>query len=110
MMTRTIKNIFFGSVIQMTERRFNLPLILLAAAAFAIGFFGLSAESIILAVGVLIASIKLREKYLIKIPVAICIIAIIASGAFLAFLIWQEVKGVGATDYWLMRLIFGKMR
>ena len=84
-MMRTIKNIFFGSVIQMTERRFNLPLILLAAAAFAIGFFGLYAESIVLAVGVLIASIKLREKYLIKIPVAICIIGIVKKCAVIEY-------------------------
>ncbi|MCR4639551.1 hypothetical protein [Ruminococcus sp.] len=94
----------------MTERRFNLPLILLAVVSFGIGFFGFAAESILLAVGVIIASIKLREKYLIKIPVAICIIAIIASGALFAVLVWQEVKGIGSTDYWLMRLIFGEMK
>ena len=90
----------------MTERKFNIPLILLAAASFAIGFFGFAAESIVLAVGVIIASVKLREKYLIKIPVSICIISIVASGAFLAFLIYTGVNGV-YNSYWLMRLIFG---
>ncbi len=43
-MTRIIKSMFYGSVIKMTERRFNLPLILLAAASFAIGFFGFAVE------------------------------------------------------------------
>ena len=90
----------------MTERKFNIPLILLAAASFAIGFFGFAVESIVLAVGVIIASVKLREKYLIKIPVSICIISIVASGAFLAFLIYTGVNGV-YNSYWLMRLIFG---
>ena len=90
----------------MTERRFNLPLILLAVVSLGIGFFGFAVESIVFALGVIIASIKLREKYLIKIPVAICIIAIIASGAFLAFMIYTGIKG-SYNSYWLMRLIFG---
>ena len=105
-MTRTIKNISYGSVIQMTEKRFSIPLILLAVVSFGIGFFGFAVESIVFALGVIIASIKLREKYLIKIPVAICIISVIASGAFLAFLIYTGING-GYNSYWLMRLIFG---
>ena len=90
----------------MTEKRFSLPLILLAAVSFGIGFFGFAVESIVFAVGVMIASLKLREKYLIKIPVVICIISIIASGLFIAFMIYTGIKG-GYNDYWLMRLIFG---
>jgi len=48
----------------------------------------------------------MREKYLIKIPVAICIVAIVFSAAFLAFLIWTGFHGAHSS-YWLMRLIFG---
>lgn len=91
----------------MTERKFNIPLILLAVASFAIGFFGFAIEGIVLAVGVIIASLKLREKYLIKIPIIISIVSIIASGAFLAFMIYTGTKG-GYNSYWLMKLIFGQ--
>lgn len=91
----------------MTEKRFSILLILLAAASFAIGFFGFAVESIVFAVGVMIASLKLREKYLIKIPVAICIISIVFSASFIVFLIYTGTKG-GYNSYWLMRLIFGE--
>ena len=74
----------------MTERKFNIPLILLAAVSFALGFFGLPVGSILLAL--------------------ISVISITASSLFLGFLIWQECKGIGSTDYWLMRLIFGDMK
>ena len=37
-----IKSIYYGSVIKMTERRFSIPLILLAVVSFGIGFFGFS--------------------------------------------------------------------
>ena len=102
-----IKSISYGSVIKMTERRFSIPLILLAVVSFGIGFFGFAVESIAFAVGVIIASLKLREKYLIKIPIAICIASIITSAAFLAFMIYTGTKGSN-NSYWLMRLIFGE--
>ena len=91
----------------MTERRFSIPLILLAVVAFGIGIFGFAVESIVFAVGVIIASMKLREKYLIKIPIAICIVSIVCSAAFLAFMIYTGIKG-GYNDYWLMKLLFGE--
>ena len=100
-----IKSIYYGSVIKMTERRFSIPLILLAVVSFGIGFFGFTVESIVFAVGVIIASMKLREKYLIKIPIAICIASIVISAAFLAFMIYTGMKG-GYNSYWLMKLIF----
>lgn len=90
----------------MTERKFNIPLILLAAASIVAGFFGFSVEGIALAVITIIISVKLREKYLIKIPVAICIAAILFSGAFLAFHIWTCLHGA-RSSYWLLHLIFG---
>ena len=90
----------------MTERKFNIPLILLAAASFAVAFFGFSVEGILLAVITIIISVKLREKYLIKIPIAVCIITILFAGAFIAFMIYTGTKG-GYNSYWLMRLIFG---
>ena len=91
----------------MIERKFNIPLLLLAVASFALGFFGLPVESILLAAGVIIASLKLREKYLIKLPLIISIITIVFSGAFLGFLIYTGTKG-GYNSYWLMKLIFGE--
>lgn len=91
----------------MTERRFSIPLILLSIASFLIGFFGLAAESIVLAIAVIVISLKLREKYLIKIQVIISIITIIVSGAFLGFLIYTGTQG-SYDSYWLMRLIFGE--
>ena len=91
----------------MTERRFSVPLILLAVVSFGIGFFGFTVESIVFAVGVIIASMKLREKYLIKIPIAICIVSIVCSAAFLAFMIYTGIKG-GYNDYWLMKFLFGE--
>ncbi|SHM88509.1 hypothetical protein [Ruminococcus flavefaciens] len=90
----------------MNEKRFSILLILLAVVSFGIGFFGFAVESIIFAVGVIIVSMKLREKYLIKIPTAICIVSIIFSAAFLAFMIYTGIKGT-YNDYWLMKLIFG---
>ena len=90
----------------MTERRFSILLILLAVVSFGIGFFGLAAESILLGIITIIIAVKMREKYLIKIPIAICIVAIVFSAAFLAFLIWTELHGA-RSSYWLMQLIFG---
>ena len=90
----------------MTERKFNIPLILLAAAAFAVVFFGFSVEGILLAVITIIISVRLREKYLVKIPIAVCIAAIAVAVAFIAFMIYTGTKG-GYNSYWLMRLIFG---
>ncbi|EWM54346.1 hypothetical protein [Ruminococcus flavefaciens] len=94
----------------MTERKFNIPLIALAAVSFALSFFGLPVGSILLALGVIVISLKMREKYLTKIQILISVIAIAASLLFLGVLIWQEVKGIGASSYWLMRLIFGEMK
>ena len=94
----------------MIDRKFNVPLIIMSVAALGLGFISLSAESILLGIITIIASVKLREKYLIKIPVAICILAIVLSAAFLALLIWHESQHMSSSDYWLMRLIFGKMR
>lgn len=91
----------------MTERKFNIPLILLAVVSFGIGFFGFPVESILLAVTGIIVSLKMREKNLIRIPVIICIVSILFSGAFLAFLIWTGTKGA-YSSYWFMKLIFGK--
>ncbi len=101
-----IKSISYGSVIKMTEKKFSIPLILLAAASFAIGFFGLAAEGILLGIIAIIIAVKMREKYLIKIPIAICIVSIVFSAVFLAFLIWTEFHGA-YSSYWLMQLIFG---
>lgn len=106
-MTRIMKSIFYGSVITMTERRFSIPLILLSIASIVIGFFGFAVESIVLAIAVIVISLKLREKYLIKIQLIISIITIIVSGAFLAFLIYTGIHG-SYNSYWLMRLIFGE--
>ena len=94
----------------MTERKFNIPLIALAAVSFALSFFCLPVGSILLALGVIVISLKMREKYLTKIQILISVIAIAASLLFLGVLIWQEVKGIGASSYWLMRLIFGEMK
>ena len=55
----------------MIDRKFNVPLIIMSVAALGLGFISLSAESILLGIITIIASVKLREKYLIKIPVAI---------------------------------------
>lgn len=90
----------------MIERKFSIPLILLAAASFAVGFFGFSVEGIVLAVITIIISVKKREKYLIRIPIAVCIATIAVAGAFIAFMIYTGTKG-GYNSYWLMRLIFG---
>ena len=91
----------------MTERRFSIPLILLSIASFVIGFFGFAVESIVLAIAVILISLKLREKYLIKIPVSICIISIVASGAFLALMIYHSSQGMSSSSYWLIKLLFG---
>ena len=90
----------------MIERKFSIPLILLAAASFTVGFFGFPVEGIVLAVIIIIISVKLREKYLILIPAAVCIVTIAVAGAFIAFMIYTGTKG-GYNSYWLMRLIFG---
>lgn len=94
----------------MTERKFNIPLIALAAVSFALSFFGLPVGSILLALGVIVISMKMREKYLTKIQILISVIAIAASVLFLGVLIWQECSGTGSSSYWLMRLIFGEMK
>ena len=94
----------------MTERKFNILLILMSVAALGIGFFGFLAESILLALITMIVSVKLRKKYLIKIPIAISILCLLISSAFLAFIILDESRGISSTDYWLMRLIFGEMK
>lgn len=103
-----IKNISYGSVIKMTERKFNIPLILLAAASFAIVFFGLPVEGMVLALITIIISVKLRKKYLIKIPIAVCIVTIAVAGALIAFMIYTGTKG-SYNSYWLMQLIFGRI-
>lgn len=94
----------------MTERKFNIPLIIMSAVALGLWFFGLPGESIVLAVITIIASVKLRSRYLIKIPIALSILAILISTAFLTFMIVHESRGISSTDYWLMRLIFGRMK
>lgn len=91
----------------MTERKFNIPLIIMAAAAFLLGLFALPAESIVLAVITIVICVIKRRQYLVKIPLIISIIAIAGSGAFLALLIYHGSQGFGTTSYWLMQLLFG---
>ena len=106
MMIRTEKNTFYGSVITMTERKFNIILILMAVVALGLGFFGMPVESIVLAAATIIVSVKMREKYLLKIQTAICTLALVLAVSFLVFLIYTGMKG-GYNSYWLMKLIFG---
>ena len=105
-----IKSIFFGSVIEMTERKIYLPAVIAAVLALSIGIFALPAESILLSLGVIIFSIAKRRKYRPLIPVIITALALLLSVAFLAFLIYGETTGIASSSYWLMRLIFGEMR
>ena len=90
----------------MTERKFNIPLILMSVAALGLSIFAFPVEGIVLGLITIMASIKLRKKYLIKIPITLCIVSIVFSAAFLAFLIWTEFHGAHSS-YWLMQLIFG---
>ena len=90
----------------MTERKFSIPLMLMAAAVLGLVVFAFPAEAIMLAIITIIISAKLREKYLIKIPIVVCVVAIAVACAFIAFMIYTCMKG-GYNSYWLMRIIFG---
>lgn len=91
----------------MTDRRFSIPLILMALVALGLGVFAFPAEGIVLAIITIIISVKFREKYLIKIPILLCIVTVVVAGAFIAFMIYTCTKG-GYNSYWLMRFIFDK--
>ena len=94
----------------MTERKICIPAVIAAAAALAHGIFVMPVESIVLSIGVIIFSIVRRRKYRPLIPVIIAALALLIAASFLAFLIKGEVSGMASTDYWFMRLLFGKMR
>lgn len=91
----------------MTERKFNIPLIIMSAAAFLLGLFSLTVESIVLAAITIVLCVVKRRQYLVKIPIIVSIIAIAGSGAFLALLIYHGSQGLGTTSYWFMQLLFG---
>lgn len=94
----------------MTEKRFCVPAIIAACVAAVLGIFSLPAESIVLSIGVIIFSIVKKNKLRPLIPVIISVLALLISVPFLLLLIHGEVTGTGTSNYWLMRLIFGKLQ
>lgn len=94
----------------MTEKRFCVPAIIAAGVAAVLGIFSLPAESIVLSIGVNIFSIVKKNKLRPLIPVIISVLALLISVPFLLLLIHGEVTGTGTSNYWLMRLIFGKLQ
>lgn len=94
----------------MTDKKICIPAMITALAALVMSFFGLVTGGIILSAGTMIFSIAKRKKYRAAAPVAVSVLALLISAAFLAILIAGEVTGTASTDYWLMRLIFGEMR
>ena len=94
----------------MTEKRFCVPAIIAASVAAVLGIFSLPAESIVLSIGVIIFSIVKKNKLRPLIPVIISVLALLISVPFLLLLIHGEVTGTGTSNYWLMRLIFGKLQ
>ncbi|MBP5363260.1 MAG: hypothetical protein J6Y71_09615 [Ruminococcus sp.] len=94
----------------MTEKRFCVPAIIAAGVAAVLGIFSLPAESIVLSIGVIIFSIVKKNKLRPLIPVIISVLALLISVPFLLLLIHGEVTGTGTSNYWLMRLIFGKLQ
>lgn len=80
----------------------------MAVAALLASFFLFCVEGIVIATAAIIICLKLREKYLVKIPVIISVLAVIVGAAFLIFFISHSREGVPATSYWFIRLLFSK--
>ena len=96
----------------MTEKKFNVVLTVMAAAAFVMGaIIAFPVEGVVLGAVTLGICLKKREEYRVLIPCIISIAGIVLGLGFLAFLIWTNLgTGIGETDYWFIKLLSGMVK
>lgn len=93
----------------MNEKKFSIPIIVMSVIALAASFFCFCVEGGVLGIATIIVSMKKRDKYLVKIPIALAVIAVAFAIGMLMLFISQSRKGMPATSYWFLQLLFGKM-
>ncbi len=92
----------------MNEKKFSIPLIIMSVIALAASFFCFCVEGSVLGLVTMIVSTKKREKYFVKIPIALSVIAVVFGLLMLMIFISHSVKGISTTNYWFIQLLFGK--
>ncbi len=92
----------------MNEKKFSIPLIIMSVIALAASFFCFCVEGSVLGLVTMIVSTKKREKYFVKIPIALSVIAVVFGLFMLMIFISHSVKGISTTNYWFIQLLFGK--
>ena len=90
----------------MTEKKFNVSLIIMGAVSLALGCFSFCFEAIVVGIVTLIISIVNKEKYRVKIPVALSIAGIVLGICMLAFMFYTCTVTKNTTGYWFVDLFF----
>lgn len=92
----------------MNEKKFDIVAITVSAVAALLSFFAFTVESIVVAVIAIVLSYRRKSKYRTKIAVVLSILAIVFALAFFAVQCYISIKsGMPASNYWLVKLIFG---
>lgn len=108
MMIKITYSILYGGEITMSEKKFHVPSIVFGAAALALGFVGLSVESLAAAIVAIVLALRKKQTYLVKLGIVLAASAIVISGAFMGFQLFLHAHDMTRSSYWLYVLIFGK--
>lgn len=90
----------------MDKRTFYRWGIGLGVISFLLGFFALPVEGIVVGIVSLFMNLRKRKEHRILIGMIFTVLGLAGSIAFLAFLIYGEMAGIGETSYWFCRLLF----
>ncbi len=90
----------------MTEKKFNVPLTIMGLAALGLGIFSFCAEASLLGIITLIISLVKKDKFRVKIPVALSIAGIVLGICMLAFMFYTCTVTKNTTGYWFVDLFF----
>lgn len=92
----------------MNEKKFSIPIIVMSVIALAASFFCFCVEGGVLGIATIIVSMKKRDKYFVKIPIVLSVIAVAFGIFMLMIFISHSLKGISTTNYWFIQLLFGK--
>ena len=108
MMTQTMRCMCYGKGVKtMTEKKFHLPSIIIAAVSVVLAVFTFPIESILVSIAAIVVSALKRKTHRTMIGVVLAVSAILfAAGtlAFFMFVIKQRGSELAETGYWLIDL------
>ena len=91
----------------MKEQKFYIPALVLGILGLLLQFFTFGVEAVAAGGIGLGLSIAKRETHRTKLSLVLSVIAILGGIGWMAWFIYLGTHGMGGTDYWFFRLLFG---